>query len=61
MPATLTPTAYGWAEPTLMTAYDIVEALLLAYPAEHETDAHMHLQAALNAIENADVAIEKGH
>ena len=48
----------GWAEPSLMTAYMAIEALL---PDHHpETDAHMHLQAALDAIENADCAIEKG-
>ena len=50
-------TASGWAAPTLMKAYDIVEDV--SRRTHHETDAWRLLQAALQAIEDADIAIEE--
>lgn len=50
--------AHGWAKGTLMIAFDIVEEVLAEQHAE--SDAHRYLTMARDAIENADVVIEKG-
>jgi len=48
----------GWAEPTLETAFDACDTLMLEH--HPETDAYAFLKRARDAIESADYAIEQG-
>lgn len=52
------PTDSGWFDTKLSDAYQLIDDVLaLTHP---ETDAHPLLRAAAEAVENADLALEKG-
>lgn len=48
-----------WTSPALEAAFFQVRDLMDAIRPHPETDLHLHLTAALDAIENADCELEK--
>lgn len=48
----------GWADTRLGLAYDMIDAALTEHN-NPEDDAHQHLKAARDAVENADVELER--